>query len=284
MLSHTMAEKPFEAAMMGAQDILYALSGQIAILQHELKQSRAMEDTLISELEALANSAIRALRRASQSAVPETVPRLGGRHVLKVGLDLGKMPVDARREFIRQWLRSQIDIKRTPEKGHRIASEILQALVAGQGRDTLGLEILKPTDAGAVEYVPVAAMAASGGETLTAALLLWVVLTRLRAETMANSKLALGGALILDNPIGKANHQLFLRTQRAIAHNLGVQLIFTTGVEDLNAIAEFPHVLKFGKEGERNGRIVVRVASEHLGEPRDGADGLDQGDLFAKAG
>jgi hypothetical protein len=282
-LSRTMAEQTFEAAAANPAAIVRSLWAQIEIRRNALAQQRAHGEMIIDQLEALANSAIASLRRACKAAVPPGVPRLGGLAVLKPGVDLGKVPVETRREVARSWLDAQVAIRRVPEKGHQIAAELLRAMTASQGKETIGLRILKPTDAGEVEYTAVAAMAASGGETLTAALLLWVCLTKLRAETVADSKLAAGGALILDNPIGTANHQLFLRTQRAIAAAMQVQLIFTTGVEDLNAIAEFPHVLKFGKAGERGGRMIVRVAAEHIGEPRDDYPAPDQSDLFGDA-
>ena len=284
LLSKTLAENTFEASIDDSDAMVLSLARQVDNYRHELMQQRDQENILIGVLEDLANVAIQALRRASRNGVvPIGVPRLGGLHVLKTGFDLGKVAVETRREVVRKWLEDQVAAKRTPERGHHIAAELLRALINSQGRDSLGIKILKPTDAGEVEYVPVSAMAASGGERLTAALLLWVVLTKLRAETMADNKLALGGALILDNPIGKASHQLFLRTQRAIAAAMGVQLIFTTGVDDLNAVAEFPHILKFGKVADRGMRSIIKVAAERLGEPRDGIDEPDQCNLFIQA-
>jgi len=55
-----------------------------------------------------------------------------------------------------------------------------------------------------------------------------------------------------------------------MARVLNIQLLFTTGLDDHNAIGEFPHVLKFGKFAQRltSERTIVQVAREHIGEPR----------------
>lgn len=48
------------------------------------------------------------------------------------------------------------------------------------------------------------------------------------------------GTLFLDNPIGRANATYLLELQRAVSDALGVQLLYTTGLFDTTALAEFP--------------------------------------------
>lgn len=269
VLSQNIQGWSFETAANQPQLIIQVLEQIIAGYRHQIAKYKEHQELVVTSLERLVQSAIGQLRRACNfGIVPMSVPRMGGRAILKPGLDLAKVSAEVRRNVINRWLEVQIQEQRIPERGHDIAAELLHEIVASQAKESLGLRILKPTDAGDLDWVPVAEMKASGGETLTAALLLWVVLTKLRAESETSSRVSSGGALILDNPIGKANHQLFLQTQRALAAAMGVQLIFTTGVDDLQALGEFPHVLKFGKSGMRKDRVLVRVAAERLGEPR----------------
>ena len=75
------------------------------------------------------------------------------------------------------------------------------------------------------------------------ALLLFVTVAQLRAANRGR-ELAGAGALILDNPLGKANYVLFLELQRRVAAAAGVQLVFLTGVADMKAVGLFPNVVR----------------------------------------
>ena len=56
--------------------------------------------------------------------------------------------------------------------------------------------------------------------------------------------------LVLDNPIGRASRVRFLELQREVARAMGIQLFYTTGVEDLEALRTLPNVIRV-----RNSRI-----------------------------
>jgi hypothetical protein len=64
---------------------------------------------------------------------------------------------------------------------------------------------------------------------------------------------------VLDNPLGTASHVALLRLQRDVAAAHGVQLVYTTGVEDLGAVGQFPNVLRMRNApgSLRNRRYVV---------------------------
>jgi hypothetical protein len=107
------------------------------------------------------------------------------------------------------------------------------------------VKVLKPNSDLAVEPVDVTHLGKfSGGEKLTVCVALYCTLARLRAVNRGRGKAALGGTLVLDNPLGTASHVALLRLQRDVAAAHGVQLVYTTGVEDLGAVGQFPNVLR----------------------------------------
>jgi hypothetical protein len=102
----------------------------------------------------------------------------------------------------------------------------------------------------------------SGGENLTASLVLFCVLARLRAEQRTGAKNgSAGGVVPLDNPVGKANYLPFLDLQRRVARASGVQLVFWTGIGDLGAVTTFPRIAAMHKRPSttRAGRAYVQV-------------------------
>ncbi|MFC9434459.1 hypothetical protein [Nocardia sp. NPDC057030] len=121
--------------------------------------------------------------------------------------------------------------------------------------------ILKPAPDQPTARIPVEEMRKwSGGENLTASLVLFCVLARLRAERRTGDRTGTaGGVLPLDNPVGKANYLPFLDLQRRVARACGVQLVFWTGLGDLGAVTTFPRIAALHKRpsATRPGRAYV---------------------------
>lgn len=86
----------------------------------------------------------------------------------------------------------------------------------------------------------------SGGMKLTAAICTYCALAALRANCRSTGSLfgVDPGPLFLDNPLGKASADYLLELQHAIAEKLGVQLIHTTGVWDVEALATYERVVR----------------------------------------
>jgi hypothetical protein len=120
--------------------------------------------------------------------------------------------------------------------------------------------VLKPSPTFSPERISVDRMRKwSGGEKVTMALLLFVTVAKLRAANRGRD-LAGAGALVLDNPLGKANYVLFLDLQRRVAASAGVQLVFLTGVADMKAVGLFPNVVRMRNAtdaGRRRGYVQV---------------------------
>jgi hypothetical protein len=103
----------------------------------------------------------------------------------------------------------------------------------------------------------------SGGEQLTGAILLYCTLARVRARSRGVSQRT-GGVLILDNPIGRASRVRFLELQREVARAMGVQLVYTTAVNDHEALRALPNVIRLRNERiDRNrGHRLVEPGAE----------------------
>jgi hypothetical protein len=89
----------------------------------------------------------------------------------------------------------------------------------------------------------------SGGEQLTSAILLYCTLAQVRARARGASRKGTS-TLILDNPIGRASRARFLELQREVARTMGVQLVYTTGVNDYDALRALPKIVRL-----RNQRV-----------------------------
>jgi hypothetical protein len=133
-----------------------------------------------------------------------------------------------------------------------------RAVHAATGSDGFAVHILKPNPALQPQRVPVTELATfSGGEQLTAAILLYCTLARLRAQAKQTQTAA--GVLTLDNPIGKSSNVTLLQLQRRVADAMGVQLVYTTAVDDREAVGVLPHWIRL-----RNERRDARTGNLHV--------------------
>lgn len=95
----------------------------------------------------------------------------------------------------------------------------------------------------------------SGGQRVTAGVLLYATMTRVRAAGDATSI----GWLWLDNPFGQASADQFVRTMRLAADKLGLQLLFTAAPKDKGALSMFDRVITLARRlrPSSGDRIVV---------------------------
>jgi hypothetical protein len=79
--------------------------------------------------------------------------------------------------------------------------------------------------------------------------------------------------LVLDNPIGRASRTSFLELQRDVARSMGVQLLYTTGVNDYEALHVLPNVIRLRNERvDRNSGHQVVEAEAHVLAARIGRE------------
>ncbi|MDD9983001.1 MAG: hypothetical protein OXU81_16875, partial [Gammaproteobacteria bacterium] len=82
------------------------------------------------------------------------------------------------------------------------------------------------------------------------------------------------GVLILDNPLGKANKALLLKTQIGLADAMGIQLFYATGVQDTSALAAFENIVRLRRNRQsratRRIHVEIEAIQAHIDRNMDG--------------
>jgi hypothetical protein len=152
------------------------------------------------------------------------------------------------------------------------------------------VEMLKPDAVLRTERLRVAEIrdVFSGGQQLTAAIILYCTLAALRANDRGRARQRHSGVLFLDNPIGRASAGYLLELQLAVAEALGVQLLYTTGLFDAGALGVFPLIIRLRNDADLRAGLkylsvdsVVRRELAALGEP-DGTARLGATRVFVR--
>ena len=151
-------------------------------------------------------------------------------------------------------------------EGRTSGMDLLYAAVSASVGGAFTATILKPHKRLTDQRVDISEMASfSGGQKLTAALVIFAALTRMRTEAHSSSRH--GNAdlpLLLDNPIGKANHATLMEVQQRVGEAFGLQLIYTTGLDDMGALASFDNIIRLdGRQNPRSGQVHVVVDDDY---------------------
>lgn len=256
-----------------------ALHPRLLSLDEDLEQTEVHRRLIVDNLRGLVSNALNTLRRAQRvSRLPDTLGDWSGE------------------EFLRFRFRQTDDVHLT-----EALAQVIDEAAAGQNtdgrtvkRDGMSLllrgvraavprgfhvEVLKPDAVLRTERVRVSEIkdVFSGGQVLTAAILLYCTMAALRANDRGHVRHTHSGVLFLDNPIGRANADYLLDLQRKVAEALGVQLIYTTGLSDDNTLKRFPLVLRLRNDADlRTGRKYLTVA-QRVQEQLDALDAPDGG-------
>ena len=273
--AHLAANDPLDAAAHAPQTAKL-IDERLKTIEHDLARLDEDRDACVAELDRLLSTILHIVRRMlREGRIPEHVPRFGGEPVFKMNADLSRVPVTQRKDIIRSYVSDLAEANRIPETGQDIAATLIDRMRAALGKSSLGIQLLKPKGEGKTEHMPIDKVTVSGGELLTAAMMIYVVLARLRAEAMPGST-GEAGVLILDNPLGKANKALLLKTQIGLADAMGIQLFYTTGIQDYAALAEFENIVKLrrNRQSQSTGRIHVELEPirVHIDREPTGAD------------
>ena len=261
--AHLAANDPLAAAD-NAERTAGLVDDRLKTIEHDLSRLDDDLQACVSELERLLRTALHILRRMIRDGrIPDHVPRFGGQPVFRMSADLSRVAAEQRREILRSYVNDLAEADRVPESGQDIAAELVDRMTAALGRSTLGIRLLKPKGEGDTEHMPIDRVTVSGGELLTAAMMIYLVIARLRAETMHGGA-GEGGVLIMDNPLGKANKALLLKTQIGLADAMGIQLFYTTGVQDTNALAEFENIVRLRRNSQSRGSRRIHVEVEAM--------------------
>jgi hypothetical protein len=248
-----------EPALEHASEQLGAqLALRSSVLEEQISGVDRHRTVLVDELHAVAEDGMKLLRQASAlSKLPDHVPGVGGAHFLKIQTQEPEDPSEKRArlaDLIDELLEGKQDLG---------GVALVQAAVRRLARP-VQVRVLHPDPALDRRTVSIPEMArSSGGEQLTGAILLYCTLARVRGRARGLSRRA-SSVLILDNPIGRASRVRFLELQRDVARAMGVQLIYTTGVNDQEALRALPNVIRLRNERvDRNtGRRLVEYAPD----------------------
>lgn len=126
------------------------------------------------------------------------------------------------------------------------------------------LRLLKPDHAGDIDYMQADKPVVSGGESLTGALFIYMLVVGIggRATNRGGVK---GGFLILDNPFGRATRETLLNAQAELADAMGIQLIYTVQkLNDHNALSAFSSMIQLVAGHTGGGFVLVTAARARL--------------------
>ncbi|CAL9608854.1 hypothetical protein [Streptomyces sp. enrichment culture] len=279
-------ELPAAALPEHAQKWADAFAPRLRVLTDELEQLERNRDSIVDRLRGLVESALATLRSAQRlSRLPEGLGEWSGQEFLRIRFEepdqatlterLGEVIDEATRAAVRK----NSDLRRDG------MSLLLRGVAAALRPKGVAVEILKPDAVLRAERVPVGQMGDvfSGGQLLTAAIALYCTMAALRSNDRGRDRHRHAGTLFLDNPIGRANATYLLELQRAVADALGVQLLYTTGLFDTTALAEFPLVIRLRNDADLRAGLKYISVEEHLrpGLPQQVPDGEAHSEITA---
>ncbi|MCZ4122995.1 hypothetical protein [Streptomyces sp. H39-S7] len=244
-----------------------AFAPRLRVLTDEMEQLERNRDSIVDRLRGLVESSLATLRSAQRlSRLPEGLGDWSGQEFLRIRFEdpdhaalterLGEVIDEATSSAVRK----NSDLRRDG------MSLLLRGVAAALQPKGISVEILKPDAVLRAERVPVGQMGDvfSGGQLLTAAIALYCTMAALRSNDRGRDRHRHAGTLFLDNPIGRANATYLLELQRAVADALGVQLIYTTGLFDTTALAEFPLVVRLRNDADLRAGLKYITVEEHL--------------------
>ncbi|WP_250403488.1 hypothetical protein [Streptomyces cellostaticus] len=260
-------ELPASALPEHAQKWADAFAPRLRVLTDELAQLERNRDSIVDRLRGLVESALATLRSAQRlSRLPEGLGEWSGQEFLRVRFEEPDQATLTERlgEVIDEATRAAV--KKNSDLRRDGMSLLLRGVAAALQPKGVAVEILKPDAVLRAERVPVGQMGDvfSGGQLLTAAIALYCTMAALRSNDRGRDKHRHAGTLFLDNPIGRANATYLLELQRAVSDALGVQLLYTTGLFDTTALAEFPLVIRLRNDADLRAGLKYISVEEHL--------------------
>ncbi|MCE3034691.1 hypothetical protein [Streptomyces sp. CMSTAAHL-2] len=260
-------ELPAAALPEHAQKWADAFAPRLRVLTDELAQLERNRDSIVDRLRGLVESALATLRSAQRlSRLPEGLGEWSGQEFLRIRFEEPDQATLTERlgEVIDEATRAAV--KKNSDMRRDGMSLLLRGVAAALEPKGVAVEILKPDAVLRAERVPVGQMGDvfSGGQLLTAAIALYCTMAALRSNDRGRDKHRHAGTLFLDNPIGRANATYLLELQRAVSDALGVQLLYTTGLFDTTALAEFPLVIRLRNDADLRAGLKYISVEEHL--------------------
>ncbi|QRM33466.1 hypothetical protein [Microvirga sp. VF16] len=218
-----------------SEEILDALTQKLKGHHSIIDTLTREEDLIVDNLSSILEDTVEIIGRAIRKTIPEFGGVFSGRTIVKLptNIDFKALKAmgtkDVSREYLQQLMAS--------DGTHRINSlrvmstEMLNIMSKRLNGQPFELLLLKPVVQSARStYERMHTLTGSGGQTITAGLLLNMLASSLRNRN--GDQDASSGFIILDNPIGKANQKSLVDTQLQVAKAFGIQLISASGITD----------------------------------------------------
>ncbi|MPY76906.1 MAG: hypothetical protein GEV04_00120 [Actinophytocola sp.] len=281
-----------------AEEWVAALRPRLRTLTGDLDQIDRHRSGIVTRLQGMVEGGLRVLRAAQRlSRLPDGLGDWSGSEFLRIRFtepdesqlaeQLGEVVDEAAALQVRDAKRGKGG-KDSKTDGMSLLLRGVRAAVPKGFR----IDMLKPDSVLRTERQRVSEIrdVFSGGQQLTAAIILYCTMAALRANDKGRLRDRHSGVLFLDNPIGRASAGYLLELQRAVAEALGVQLIYTTGLFDAGALSEFPLIIRMRNDADlRAGRkylsvdATIRNALDELGE-EDGVARLSATRVYQRTG
>jgi hypothetical protein len=232
-----------------------ALRSRLRSLTDDLAQINRHRAAIITRLRGMVEQALGTLRAAQRlSKLPDGLGDWSGQEFLRIKVaDVDPAGLDERLgEVIDEAATTTGTRAGDKGGGKRDGLTLLLRGVHAAMPKGVKVEMLKPDAVLRTERVRVADVSDvfSGGQLLTAAIVLYCTMAALRANERGHARRPHAGVLFLDNPIGRASAGYLLELQIAVADRLGVQLIYTTGLFDTNALSVFPLLIRLRNDAD----------------------------------
>jgi hypothetical protein len=276
-----LAGEPLDALAARSGVLAAELDAMATSVESELADALRHRDGIVQRLATLVEAQLRQLKLLTRlSTLPDGLGEWSGQPFVSVAFDqVEGTEITAR-------LGPLVDAAATGATRRRGLDLLLAGMRAavsqprGDGERTFSVRLLRPNRTMTLARATVGELERefSGGMKLTAAICTYCALAALRATSRSTGSLfgVDPGPLFLDNPLGKASADYLLDLQHAIAERLGVQLVHTTGVWDVEALATYQRVVRLRNLADlrRNvRRLRVDDGSGGLGDPAGGDGG-----------
>ncbi|MFJ9952564.1 hypothetical protein [Kitasatospora sp. NPDC091207] len=261
------------------------LHQRLRSLETDLDSIGRHRQAIVGQLRQQVEEALRVVRRAETlSKLPDGLSEWSGKPFLQIGF------TPAEDGALTDRLGTVVD-EVSVEAAHGRPTRrdglslVLRGVASSVGVSGFKVRILKPDAVLRDQRVPVSEIkdVFSGGQVLTAAIVLYCTMAALRSSEQGRTRHRHSGVLFLDNPIGRASASYLLRLQQSVAAALGVQLVYTTGLFDLNVLENFPLVVRLRNSADLAAHRKYLTVEDSLRPLLDGAQPGDEGAEIAAA-
>ncbi|MBV9314039.1 MAG: hypothetical protein JO100_09915, partial [Pseudonocardia sp.] len=229
-----------------AREWATALRPRLRSLDDDLVNIGRHRSGIVTRLQGVVGEAVRTLRLAQRlSQLPDGLSDWSGQQFLRIRfaeIDDDVLLAQRLGEVVDRTAAGYVSGGRERRDG---MSLLLRGVRAAMPKGVC-VELLKPDAVLRAERLRVCEVrdVFSGGQQLTAAIVLYCTMAALRAHQRGESGRPHAGVLFLDNPIGRASASYLLELQFGVAKALGVQLVYTTGLFDTGVLSSFPLIVR----------------------------------------